>query len=198
MRHGPWSDSHPVCTGVGPVAAAATTAMALAQGEFRGVVHLGIAGSFDLAAAPLGGVVVATHETWPEYGVRRNDGTITPLTFPMHPRLPRPSLPLDPTAAADAMGLALDPSWVWGPALTVAGVTGDTALASAYHYRFQALIESMEGFGVAFAAHLAGVPCLEIRTIANAVGERDKDRWNIPLALEALSQAAQLLLGDRA
>ncbi len=47
----------------------------------------------------------------------------------------------------------------------------------------------MEGFGVAEAAAAHGVPVLELRTVSNAVGPRDRDAWRIGAALGALTTA---------
>jgi futalosine hydrolase len=47
----------------------------------------------------------------------------------------------------------------------------------------------MEGFGVATAAALAGVPFAELRAISNTVGPRDRAAWRIPQALAALTSA---------
>ncbi len=53
----------------------------------------------------------------------------------------------------------------------------------------------MEGFGVAqaAAAHAAArgtvLPVLELRTVSNAVGPRDRAAWRIPDALAALTAA---------
>ncbi|MFD9129717.1 futalosine hydrolase, partial [Kitasatospora sp. NPDC059571] len=49
--------------------------------------------------------------------------------------------------------------------------------------------EAMEGFGVAEAAARFGVPCLEIRTVSNPVGPRDRAAWRIGEALGALERA---------
>lgn len=193
VRLGPYPELHAAVVGVGPVAAAASTARILGQMPVRGVLHLGIAGSFDLAVAPIGALVVATEEIWPEYGVRGADGTLVPLGFPMLEDLPEPVLRLEPDAAAQALGISIPRQWVRGPALTGAGVTGDPELASRLHRQWQAVTESMEGFGVALAARLAGVPFLEVRSISNAVGERDKRRWDAPAALAALALATQTL-----
>ncbi|MNJ47699.1 Futalosine hydrolase [compost metagenome] len=51
----------------------------------------------------------------------------------------------------------------------------------------------MEGFGVAYAAQQAGIPVLELRTISNIVGPRQRDLWNIPAALQALKQSCSIL-----
>jgi futalosine hydrolase len=48
----------------------------------------------------------------------------------------------------------------------------------------------MEGYGVAIAAELHGLPVLEIRGISNAVGPRDRSAWRIKDALDALAAAS--------
>ncbi|MEU5774924.1 futalosine hydrolase, partial [Streptomyces venezuelae] len=53
----------------------------------------------------------------------------------------------------------------------------------------RALAEAMEGFGVAEAAVLHGLPVMEIRAISNPVGPRDRAAWRIGDALSALSDA---------
>jgi nucleoside phosphorylase len=52
----------------------------------------------------------------------------------------------------------------------------------------------MEGFGVLRAARLAGVPAVELRVIANAVEEDDRDRWDLPAALRTLAAVGPLAL----
>ncbi len=51
----------------------------------------------------------------------------------------------------------------------------------------------MEGFGVAEAAAAHGTPVLEIRTVSNAVGPRDRSAWRIGEALTALQEAFSVL-----
>ncbi len=74
--------------------------------------------------------------------------------------------------------------------LTVATVTGTAATAAALNQRFpDAVAEGMEGAGVAAAGALRGVAFGEIRAISNRVGPRDRDAWQIPLALQSLGRA---------
>jgi futalosine hydrolase len=47
----------------------------------------------------------------------------------------------------------------------------------------------MEGYGAAQAAAAHSVPTLEIRTISNEVGPRDRAAWRIGEALTALQEA---------
>ena len=64
---------------------------------------------------------------------------------------------------------------------------GNTVPALAPQYRCaQADVESMEGAAFFEACLATGVPFAEIRAVSNAVGEEDRSRWNIPLALKNL------------
>jgi futalosine hydrolase len=83
-----------------------------------------------------------------------------------------------------------------GTVLTVATVTGTAQTATALARRFpDAVAEGMEGAGVAAAATLYGVPFAELRSISNLVGPRDRDAWDIPMALEALADAVAAVTG---
>ena len=57
-----------------------------------------------------------------------------------------------------------------------------------------AVAEDMEGFAVAVACTLAGVPLRVVRGISNLVGDRDPKHWRIPAALAAARLAALELL----
>lgn len=190
-----------VVTGVGPVAAALSLGLALGRHaaiDLAGVVNCGIAGSFDLTAAPLGGLVVATAEVFPEYGLRGECGTdARALAFPQlriggQPVFDR--LPLDPEAAIRAMGLPRPESAARGTCVTVAGVTATTGRAEILARKYAAMAESMEGFAGALATAAAGLPFLELRTISNRVGARPPMDWDLAGALAALGRATACLL----
>nr|WP_246198032.1 futalosine hydrolase [Solidesulfovibrio aerotolerans] len=194
-------------SGVGPVAAALAVGRAIGRGqgapdrEVSGVLALGIAGSFDPTVLPLGGLVAATAEIFPEYGLRGSDGPqamdARGLRFPQavidgHDIYDR--LPLAPPAeAARALGLTLPEAVIAGPCLTVAGVSATAERAAALAARYGVLAESMEGFAVALAAAASGLPALELRAISNRVGARPPADWDLPAALAALGRAAACL-----
>jgi futalosine hydrolase len=189
-----------VVTGVGPVAAAFSLGRILGQnaGGLSGVVNCGIAGSFDLIVAPLGDLVVATAETFPEYGLRTEaDTDARAIAFPQLTVSGLPvfdHLPLDPEATATALGLSLPREAVRGTCVTVAGVSATPARAKALTDKYKVVAESMEGFAIALAAAAAGLPFLEIRAISNRVGSRPPTDWDLPGALAALGRAAGRLL----
>ncbi|MFP5222963.1 MAG: futalosine hydrolase [Acidobacteriota bacterium] len=186
-----------VVTGVGPVNAALEMGAVLGRYGLSGALNLGLAGSFDLIAAPLESAVAATRETYPEYGVvgpSDSDGLADASSFPFPQWKDAAggvlqSLELSPDDAAAAMGLVLPESAKRGVALTVAGVTGSFGRAEAMATRHGALTESMEGFALALACRTRQVPFLEVRTISNRVGERDRANWKLKQALEGLGSA---------
>jgi len=53
---------------------------------------------------------------------------------------------------------------------------------------FSPEIESMEGAALHYVCLQENIPFLQIRSISNAVGERDKSRWKIKEAVENLNK----------
>lgn len=176
-----------LAAGVGPALAAASTATALTAAALDGapyalVVSAGIGGGF-LPDAPVGSLVVADAITAADLGAETAEGflPVTDLGFGTVTHRPPDSLVRETAAAAGART---------GTVLTVSTVTGTAERAAALRARHPAaLVEAMEGFGVAEAAAAHGVPVLEIRAVSNPVGPRDRAAWRIGDALAALTGA---------
>ncbi|RKN41718.1 futalosine hydrolase [Streptomyces hoynatensis] len=171
-----------LAAGAGPAAAAAAAATALARGRYDLAVSAGIGGGFAPAAA-VGSLVVAD-------AIRAADlGSQTPEGFADAAALGYGVVEHRPPAAL-AAALAAATGAVAGTVLTVSTVTGTAARAAELAARHPgAAAEAMEGFGVACAAALHGVPVAEVRAVSNLVGPRDRAAWRIPAALDALTEA---------
>ena len=181
--------------GVGPAAAAASTASAIAGGPpFRYVVSAGIGGGFS-DAAPVGSIVIASEIIAADLGAETPDGfaSVDELGFGSW------SLSVDSELAeklAETLRSAPQDGLqaTVGPVLTLSTVTGSAATASALQKRVPgAAAEAMEGYGVATAAAMQGIEALEIRAISNVVGPRNRDEWRIGDALNALEKTGYLL-----
>ncbi|MGV9311716.1 futalosine hydrolase [Streptomyces sp. NPDC003691] len=189
--------------GVGPAAAAARTATALAAAVHRTggpaahdlphvlpydlVVSAGIGGGFA-PHAPVGSLVVAETIVAADLGAGTPDGGWLPVDELGFGRT-RHRPPAELSRAAAGLAGAL-----YAPVLTVSTVTGSAARAAELTGRHPgAGAEAMEGFGVAEAAALHGLPVLEIRAVSNAVGPRDRDAWRIKDALTALTEGFRRL-----
>ncbi len=155
-----------VC-GVGPVEAAASTGRALALASFGAVLHVGVAGGRGLAP---GSVVIGAESVYCD------------LSAAVHvvDRLPADERLVE--AARRAI-----------PDAPILPIGTSAAVGGAGH---ELPVEAMEGFGVLRAAVLAGVPAVEVRAISNEVGEPDRARWQVPLAIEALSLVTSALISE--
>jgi futalosine hydrolase len=81
-----------------------------------------------------------------------------------------------------------------GNILTLSTVTGTVETTSKLQHREPgALAEAMEGYGVAMAAKEFGLPVLEIRSISNPIGPRDRSAWRIKDALVTLESASKVI-----
>ncbi|RKN09671.1 futalosine hydrolase [Streptomyces radicis] len=177
-----------LAAGVGPSLAAAgtATALALAADPYDLVISAGIAGGFA-PAAPVGSTVVASSMVAADLGGETGEGfaDAAALGFGLVVRQP-------PEALARAVAAATGSAH--GPVLSVSTVTGTADRAAELAGRHVgAVAEAMEGFGVASAAALHGVPALEVRAVSNAVGPRDRSAWRVPEALAALTEACAAL-----
>jgi futalosine hydrolase len=169
--------------GIGPASSAAYTSAALAADSYDLVLSAGIAGGFDL---PLGAVVVASRVVYAQLG-RETPGGFEPLGSAVA------SLDVEPGLVAELAGRS---GATTGTVLTVSTVTGTARTADALRARYpDAVAEAMEGFGVATAALVHGVPFGEIRAISNAVGPRDRAAWRVDEALAALAKAVAAVAG---
>jgi len=191
-----------VVCGVGPVAAALATLRALTEGPRPDlVVSAGIGGAFVHAAGAeaggaavsgveVGRAAVASEMLYGDLGAWDGEqflplGELDLSVLPEGPANPGRFPAWEGSAAlARQLGLAC------GPFVTVSGVTGSHQGAEALLRRVPgALVEGMEGAGVAQAAAMVGVPCTEIRGVSNLVGPRDRSAWQIGPALGALHLA---------
>jgi futalosine hydrolase len=182
-----------VVSGVGAVSGA-LAAQAASLGERpRLVMSVGIGGAYPRAGLAVREVAVASASVYATLGAEDGDDFLglRALSLPLLEREGEryyDALPVAPGARsfASASGAA------YGPILTVETVTGSRETAARLEARHPgALVEAMEGAGVAQAALGLGLPFLEVRAVSNPVGPRDRASWDIPGALGALAGALE-------
>jgi len=174
-----------VC-GFGPVAAAARTATLLERHAPARALLVGIAGTFDEAALPVGEATIFGAVALDGVGAGEGEDWIAPpaLGFPQWPG----SSDTTPHPIADRIELEAQ-----GPLLlSTCAASGTPSHAAARRSRFEeAVAEDMEGFAVALACALARVPLTIVRGISNVVGDREASAWRIPAALAAAHACVQ-------
>lgn len=180
--------------GFGPIAAAARTAELLSTLRPARVVLVGIAGTFDPELLPIGRALAFDAVAIEGIGAGEGRDLAGPaaLGFPQWPGIGGAEAIHDRIvlAAGDPERLR-DPASLRDPArtallLSTCAASASAAQAALRRERFpEALAEDMEGFAVALACALAGVPCQIVRGISNVVGDREPAHWRIPAALAA-------------
>jgi futalosine hydrolase len=177
--------------GFGPVAAAARTAALIAAHAPSRVLLVGIAGRLD-ARLDIGAAYRFDRVACYGVGAGSGDGFVPAEALGWR------QWPGDPPDSAAAVGDMIElPAHVGGVPAHGLLLTACTASATAEDVLRRmklfpaAVAEDMEGFAVALACRLAGVPLTIIRGISNTAGDRDHARWRVP---EALAAAAALSL----
>lgn len=177
--------------GFGPIAAAARTAALISRYRPSRVLLAGIAGTFDENRFPIG--TACRFDLVSCYGIGVGSGE--------HFQSAQ-SLGWDQFSGGDARPkvtdeIALISTFVGdipchGQLLTACAASANQLEADQRRRLFPAATaEDMEGFGVAMACALAGVPLQIVRGISNLVGDRKASAWKVDAALEA---AAELVI----
>jgi futalosine hydrolase len=179
------------CVGFGPIAAAARAAALIAATRARRVLLIGIAGSYDRSAQPIGTAHLFTSVVLDGLGVHTSTGFKGPR------ELGFAQVPARGTHAAvfDVLALAAPQGTRPALLLTAPTASGDaTECAARLERRPHALAEDMEAFGVALAAREFDVPCAVVRGISNAVGDRRFATWRVADALASAAELARATL----
>lgn len=171
-------------TGVGLPLTAYALGRALPTDQWNLAINAGVAGALH-RSLQLGEVVQVVSERFADLGVQEADGRFTD---------------------AHQLGLiaADQPPFEDGilynrgggqyhflksvAGLSVNTVHGEEASITAFKARYpDVAVESMEGAAFFYACLSHGLPFLQIRSISNYVEARNKDNWELPLAIERLN-----------
>ncbi|MFT5051606.1 MAG: futalosine hydrolase [Chlamydiales bacterium] len=177
--------------GFGPIAAAASAARELARVGPERVLLIGIAGSFDTRAYPIGSATTFAHVAVDGIGAGEGASarTAAGLGFPQWPAQG------DAADVFDILPLSSPGSEGAPTLLTVCSCSGSAQQAGRRRQTAHApAAEDMEGFGVALACHQAGTPLTIVRGISNEVGDRDPSNWSIAPAMHAAWSAARAVM----
>ena len=80
--------------------------------------------------------------------------------------------------------------------ITVNKVHGNEDTIAEIARRLNPDIESMEGAAVFKVCKEFAVPCIQIRAISNKVEKRNKENWNLPLAIKNLNTTVQKIITE--
>jgi futalosine hydrolase len=180
-------------TGVGITATAVWTARALAAKQYDLAINAGVCGSFGSVPA-IGEVVNVTSDFFPELGAEDGDAflSIHELQLLGENEAPFQRSRLFASAADKAAFKSLPQ--VNG--ITVNKVHGHEASIQAVRTRWNPHTESMEGAAFFYACLTAAQPCVQIRAVSNVVERRNREAWNMPLAIRNLNNSLTQVLSS--
>lgn len=179
-------------TGVGVPAAIYHLQKRIHQIDYDFIIQAGIAGSFSNEIA-LGRVVLVKQDCFADLGMEEK-GNYTPIFN---------------TAFTDKNEFPFTDGWLMNAdenlkyidlpkakAITLNKVSDSELQKQQFVQSFNADIETMEGAALHYVCLQEHIPFLQIRSISNHVGERDKTKWKIKEAIENLNKELQILIND--
>ncbi len=161
-------------------------------------VNLGLCGSFREAEILTGQTVNITVEQFGDLGVNDNGYFRTLFEIGL----------ADPNEEPFEYGVLKNPYFFPQvemltdhsnvKSLTVCTASGDISQIYQRQDKFSAQVENMEGAGFFYVMLREKIPFLEIRAVSNYIEPRNREKWEIMKALEALRQTSVNLLMELA
>ncbi|MBL4624888.1 MAG: futalosine hydrolase [Flavobacteriales bacterium] len=177
-------------TGVGMVATTFQVTKKLSQDSYDLVINAGIAGAFD-HTIKIGKVVEIKTEQFSELGVEDDANFVSAFELGLIQENEYPfNLEKLDNPDAGISGLQLV------DAITVSTVHGNETSIQKIMERCSPQVESMEGGAVAYVCLQEKIRFVQIRAISNYVEKRNKDAWNIALAIANLNVELMKLIAN--
>ena len=180
-RHASVANCSVLITGAGMVPTAFALARHLPHNVYHLVINLGIAGSFD-RKIPLGDVIEITEDIFAELGAEDDKKFISIEKLGFGASIFKPTSSIAHFSKKISLAKAT--------AITVNTVHGNEESIAAIVARLNPQLESMEGAAFFYACRELKVPCLQIRAVSNYVEKRNRDNWQIGLAVKNLNNFA--------
>lgn len=172
-------------TGIGMVATAYFTAKVL-DDSYDLAINMGICGTFD-SDLEIGSVINICEDCIAEMGAEDDENFLSMEELKLDA-----ITKISNRTQEEINQVAERLTKVVG--ITVNKVHGNERAIKKTVERLHPNVESMEGAAFMFACAQERIPYLQIRAVSNKVEKRNKDRWNIPLAIENLNKKIQELL----
>ncbi len=194
-----------IITGPSVINTAHALTVAIEKNKPKIILQAGIAGIFKESKLNIGDIAIASEARYIHTGVESPSYYATPdmLPFDLIDKTPSSKsgvYTLDSNYADKANQILLksdfskNHSILKGPIITVSTITSTQKTTDHIYNTYSPLMEAMEGAASAHVASLYDIPFLEIRSGSNFVGERDKKKWDIPLASKRISRACSAII----
>lgn len=177
-------------TGVGLMSTAYTLARAISRKRPQLVIQAGIAGALDPSLEP-GSVVVVEKELMGDLGVE--EGGRFHSVFDMK-LVDGNTAPWQQNALINNNDLLNEAGLQKVSSVSVNEISTSAQRIQYYRERLGAQVESMEGAALHYVCLMENIPFLQLRSLSNFVGERDKSKWRMKEAITRLNQELQRII----
>ena len=179
-------------TGVGVPATLYHLQKRMQQIDYNLIIQAGIAGTFN-KDIQLGQVVLVNQDTFGDIGIEEKENFISIFETGF---VGKNEFPFQDgwLVNADEMNKLSDLAAV--KAITVNKVSDSELQKQQFIKQFNADIESMEGAALHYVCLQENIPFMQIRSISNFVGERDKTKWKMKEAIKNLNTQLQKLINN--
>jgi futalosine hydrolase len=178
--------------GVGGAQTAFHLGKILSSGKWDLSIQLGICGSFK-KELPLGMTVNVVEECFADLGAE-DDQTfldVFQLELLNANKFPFENGKLLNTTAISVPIIGQLPK---AKGISVNKVHGNEQSIRQVTERYDCEVESMEGAAFFYCCKMSAIPFLQVRTVSNFVEKRDKNNWDISLAVKNLNATAQKII----
>ena len=180
-------------SGVGAVATGYWLKSALTQKKYDYVIQVGIAGSFD-KNIPLGSAVVVSSDSFGDLGVQEKNSFNSVFAMNLINGNKNPFKKNQLINPHKKILKTLQLPMVCG--VSVNEISTNKKRIQYYKDELNASVESMEGAAFHYVLILEKIPFIQIRTVSNYVGERNKKNWTIDTAVNKLAFVTTTLINQ--
>lgn len=177
-------------TGVGLMAATYKLMMAISSNRPDIVIQAGLAGSLDEQLS-LASVVVVSSETAGDIGVVEENNFYSVFDLKL---LDGEAFPWTKRKLVNTSNLLSVCGLPLVEAVSVNEISTSPERINYYRRALSAQIESMEGAALHYVCLNENIPFLQLRSLSNFIGERDKTKWRMKEAIENLNCELQRIL----
>ena len=175
-------------TGIGSAATTYYLTKKIQQSKPSLIIQAGIAGSFD-ESLPLGTPVIVQKDRFADLGVYEHHQWKDVFDMKLQ----------DPATNPFTNGWLINPhhellkklSIEQVTSISINEVTTNPERIQEFRKKYNPSIESMEGAAFHYVCLQENIPFIQLRTISNYVGERDKSHWQMKQAIQNLASTLQ-------
>lgn len=155
------------------------------------LIQAGIAGCFD-KKVPLSSFFVIEKDCFADLGVIENNKWVDMFDLGL---IGKDSEPYEDAWLTNKTQTSFFKNEVRTTSITVNEITTAARKNNCWLNKYEATLESLEGAAFHYVCLMQGIPFLQVRTVSNYVGERDKNNWETEKAILHLNKKLHDVVG---